>query len=382
MKSFVHHRAINKAGEEVCGDSFRTYAGGDRCFFVLSDGLGSGIKASIFSNLTVRIITAMAAADIPLSEIVRTVSRTLPLCRERGIAYATFTMADVSSDGFCELVSYDNPDPILVRGGKVFVPEWEERTIQDKKVKVASLQLDQGDAIFQVSDGVVYAGLGREMNFGWQWSNVAQFVADAFAETKSVEETVDRLLARVAELYGGEPGDDATVIGSEIRQIRSISLFTGPPMDRADDRKVVEAFLAAPGRKVICGGTTANIVARVTGRFAEVDISSARKDVPPMGIMEGIDLVTEGVLTISRAVQLLKEANLDERNIPEDRNGATELARALLGADHVKLFLGLRVDPLYQNPLLPLSISLRKYLGQELIALLRDAGKSVEIEYH
>lgn len=381
MRSFVYTRSLNRHGEPVCGDSVKSLAGEDRFFFVLSDGLGSGIKASIFSNLTVQIITTMAAADMPLSEVVRTVGRTLPLCKDRGIAYATFSMVDLSSDGFAEIINYDNPDPVIIKDGELFIPDWEERTIQDKKIKVVSLQLAQGDHIFLLSDGIVYAGLGSELTFGWQWDNVAKFIRDTHAETQSVDITIDRLIEKVRELYQGEPGDDATVIGSLIRQVRSVSVLTGPPMDRNVDEQVVRSFLATPGRKIICGGTTANIVSRITGRVSEVDISSARRDVPPMGIMEGMDLVTEGVLTISRAIQLMKDAALDERRIPEDRNGATELARALLQADHVKLYVGLRVDPLYQNPLLPLSISLRKFLTQELIDLLHKAGKSVETEY-
>lgn len=382
MKSYVFHRNLIKHGEVVCGDSVKYHAGEDRFFFVLSDGLGSGIKASIFANLTVQIIATMAAADMPLNEIVRTVSRTLPTCKERGLAYSTFTMADVTSDGFSELVTFDNPEPIVIHDGKLFRPPWEERTVHDRRIRVASLQLNQGDALFMISDGVVYAGLGHELNFGWQWENVARFVEEHLVQTGSVEQTVDLLTARVRELYGGQPGDDVTVLGAEIRQVRTVAVLTGPPMDPHDDRAVVKDFLAAPGKKVICGGTTANIVSRITKRISEVDISSARRDVPPMGIMEGIDLVTEGVLTISRAIQYMKEAKLDEKALPADRNGATELARALLGADHIKIFVGLKVDPLYQNPLLPLSVSLRKYLAQELIDLLQSAGKSVEAEYH
>jgi len=153
-------------------------------------------------------------------------------------------------------------------------------------------------------------------------------------------------------------------------------------MDRSDDSAVVNEFLQTPGFRIICGGTTTNIVARETGREAEVDVATARKDVPPMGSMAGVDLVTEGVLTISQTIQLLRQSKGDDRNLPADRNGAAELSRALLGADHIKFIVGLRVDPLYQNPLLPLSISLRKYLIEELVGVLRSAGKSVDIDYH
>ncbi|HWQ21725.1 MAG TPA: PP2C family protein-serine/threonine phosphatase [Clostridia bacterium] len=382
MRSYVYHRSLCKTGEEVCGDSVKYTASDENVFFVLSDGLGSGIKANIFSNLTVGIMLTMAAADMPIGEIVRTVSRTLPIDPERGMAYSTFTVVNVQPSGLSTFIVYDNPDPIILRNGALFMPDYEEKVVQDKILHKAVVQLSQGDTIFLISDGVTYAGLGMSLRFGWGWENAAAFVEETQRATQSVEKTVDMLIDKVDRLYGGRPGDDATVLGAIVRSLRRTVVLTGPPMDPADDAQVVSEFLQTPGEKVVCGGTTTNIISRETGRVAEVDVSTARPDCPPMGSMPGADLVTEGVLTISKAIQLVRQANGDERNIPHDRNGATELARTMLGSDHVKFIVGLRVDPLYQNPLLPLSISLRKYLIEELAGLLRTAGKSVDIDYH
>jgi hypothetical protein len=382
MRSYVYHRSLCKAGEEVCGDSVKYTASDENVFFVLSDGLGSGIKANIFSNLTVGIMLTMAAADMPIGEIVRTVSRTLPIDPDRGMAYSTFTVVNVQPTGLTTFIVYDNPDPIILRNGALFIPEYEEKVVQDKILHKAVIQLSQGDTIFLISDGVTYAGLGMSLRFGWGWENTAAFVEETQRTTQSVEKTVDVLIDKVERLYGGRPGDDATVLGAIVRSLRRTVVLTGPPMDPADDAQVVNEFLQTPGEKVVCGGTTTNIISRETGRVAEVDVNTARPDCPPMGSMSGADLVTEGVLTISKAIQLVRQANGDERNLPDDHNGAVELARAMLGSDHVKFIVGLRVDPLYQNPLLPLSISLRKYLIEELAGLLRTAGKSVDIDYH
>jgi hypothetical protein len=264
----------------------------------------------------------------------------------------------------------------------VFVPEYKETPVQDKVLHKAVVQLAQGDTIFLISDGVTYAGLGQSLSFGWGWDNAAAFVEETQRTTRSVDKTVDIVIDKVERLYGGHPGDDATVLGAVVRGLRRTAVLTGPPMDPADDERVVNEFLMTPGSKVVCGGTTTNILVRETGRVAEVDVTTARDDCPPMGSMPGVDLVTEGVLTISKAIQLVRQTKGDERNLPEDRNGAVELARILLSSDHVKFIVGLRVDPLYQNPLLPLSISLRKYLIEELAGLLRSAGKSVDIDYH
>ncbi len=382
MRSYVYHRSLRKEGEEVCGDSVKYTASDENVFFVLSDGLGSGIKANIFSNLTVEIMLTMAAADIPIGEIVRTVSRTLPVDPDRELAYSTFTVVNVQPTGLTTLIVYDNPDPIIIHDGSLFAPVYEDKPVQDKILRKAVVQLAQGDSIFLVSDGVTYAGLGSSLSFGWGWDNAAAFVEETQRATKSAEKTVNAVIDKVERLYGGHPGDDATVLGAVVRELRRTVVLTGPPMDPADDGRIVSEFLVTPGSKVVCGGTTTNIVARETGRVAEVDINTARADCPPMGSMPGMDLVTEGVLTISKAIQLIRQAQGDDRRLPDDRNGAVELARVLLGSDHVKFIVGLRVDPLYQNPLLPLSISLRKYLIEEMAGLLRAAGKSVDIDYH
>ncbi len=382
MQPYVYYRYLCKDGEEVCGDSVKYTASDENVFMVLSDGLGSGIKANIFSNLTVEIMLTMAAADMPISEIVRTVSRTLPIDLERGIAYSTFTVVNIQPTGLTTFIVYDNPDPIIFHDGQLLRPEYAEQLVQDKLLRKATVQLAQGDALILISDGVTYAGLGDDLPFGWGWDSAAAFVTASLKTAVSVEETVNALIDKVNRLYDGHPGDDVTVLGAVVREFRRCVVLTGPPMDRSDDSAVVNEFLQTPGFRIICGGTTTNIVARETGREAEVDVATARKDVPPMGSMAGVDLVTEGVLTISQTIQLLRQSKGDDRNLPADRNGAAELSRALLGADHIKFIVGLRVDPLYQNPLLPLSISLRKYLIEELVGVLRSAGKSVDIDYH
>lgn len=382
MHSYVYHSCLCKDGEEICGDSVKYTASDENVFLVLSDGLGSGIKANIFSNLTVEIMLTMASANMPIAEIVRTVSRTLPIDQERGIAYATFATVNVRPDGLTTFIVYDSPDPIIIHRGALLKPAYTEMLVEDKLLHKTTVRLAQGDAIFLVSDGVTYAGLGDKFPFGWGWAGTAQFIQQSLSANTAVEEVVTLLTDKVRRLYDGHPGDDATVLGLVVRELQRCVVLTGPPMDRLDDHAVVAEFLETPGVKVICGGTTTNIVARETGRTAEVDVTTARKDVPPMGSMDGIDLITEGVLTISRTIQLLRNSQGEERTLPADRNGAVELSRALLSADHVKFIVGLRVDPLYQNPLLPLSISLRKYLIEELAGLLRAAGKSVDIDYH
>ncbi len=383
MRSYVYQASLIKDGEDVCGDTVKYTAVDDSVLAVLSDGLGSGVKANILSRLTVEILHGMGAANLPLEVIFETVTRSLPVCRERGIAYAAFCVAKVGRQGRTQLWCYDTPDPVVISGGQVARPHYDSHDLDGRTVRVADLDLEQGDSIYLLSDGVLFAGLGRTYNFGWGWDHVSEFVAAQLRQSSgSVEATVRALSRQVRDLYGGRPGDDATVLGVEVRDIRRLIVFTGPPVDPDQDAAVTHRFLTTPGHKVVCGGTTANIVARETGWQSAVDFGTARPDVPPMGSMEGLEFVTEGVLTLARTIELIRDAADEPDHLPSERSGATCLARALLAADHVHFIVGLKVHPSLQNPLLPISVSLRRYLIEELERLLTAAGKSVVIEYH
>lgn len=383
MPSYVYHASLIKDGEDVCGDTVKYTAVDDSVLAVLSDGLGSGVKANILSRLTVEILHSMGAANLPLEVIFETVTRSLPVCRERGIAYAAFCVAKVGRQGHTQLWCYDTPDPVVISGGQVAHPDYQCHDLGGRTVRVADLELSQGDSIYLLSDGVLFAGLGRAYNFGWGWDHVAEFVAAQIGRPGgSVAATVRALSRRVLDLYGHRPGDDATVLGVEVRDIRRLILFTGPPVDPDQDAAVTHRFLTTPGQKVVCGGTTANIVARETGWQSTIDLATARPDVPPMGSMEGLEFVTEGVLTLAKTIELVRDAAGEAARLPAERTGATCLAQALLAADHVHFIVGLKVHPSLQNPLLPISVSLRRYLLEELERLLTAAGKSVVTEYH
>ncbi len=383
MASYVYHGALTKAGEDVCGDTVKYTAVEDSVFAVLSDGLGSGVKANILSTLTVEILHGMGAAGLPLEVIFETVTRALPVCRERGIAYSAFVVAKVDRDGWTQLWSYDMPDPILICDGHVLRPRLEPINIGGRTVRMAELAMSRGDGLFLISDGVPFAGLGQAYNHAWGWNHVADFVASTYAANGgSVSATVKTLIGHVDDLYHHRPGDDATVLGVEVRRVRKLIVFTGPPLDAEADGELVRRFLTTPGEKAVCGGTTANMISRETGWHSEVDAASGRPDVPPMSTMEGIDLVTEGVVTLAKTIDLLRAADGQAERLPDDRNGAVCLARALLAADHVHFFVGLSAHSAGQHPMLPISVSLRRFLVEELQRQLTAVGRSVVVEYH
>jgi len=373
-------RQINKKQEELCGDSVEFSTKPEWATLVLSDGLGSGVKASILSTLTTRIATRMLVEGLPLGEVVQTVSETLPICRVRKIAYSTFSMAQFFTEGHARLAAYDSPPPFLVRRNRIQHLAYDEREVGGKRICEYSFPLRNGDWLVLVSDGVLNAGIGGAYPLGWGWENVAGYLEGHTHESLSAEDLAEKLARVVSELYEGPPGDDVSVAVVKARWRRIVVVFTGPPVQREDDDRIVRTLVSSPGKQVVCGGTTANIVARELGRQITVDLETGTDAVPASGRIEGIDLVTEGTLTMTRALDIIR------RNEPNEElklkvDGASCLVVLLREADEVRILLGRAMNPAHQNPNLPINLGLKTQVVHALAEELRKSGKHVEIEY-
>jgi hypothetical protein len=375
--------SLNRQGEELCGDQVKVLRLPGRTIVVLSDGLGSGVKASILARLTTEIIVTMFREEAALQDVVETVVGTLPMCRVRKIAYATFVVLEIQhATGRFKLVNFDSPAPVHLHRGRVTELTRRPLTIEGRTIEITEGALERGDFLGLLSDGVIYAGMGVNLNFGWGRDEVATYL-EAAARTQpfSAEPLVRSVMQKTEALYGGEPGDDATFVGILVRNASRLKVFTGPPLDPADDERVVQRLLDFDGRKVVCGGTTANIVACQTGEAIDVDLTTLREELPPIGYIPGVDLVTEGILTLTRTIELLGETGGDPRRLPADRNGAVLLTRELLHADSIHVLAGEMVNPYYQNPLLPKSVSIRRHLLERLTDLLNRFHKQVTVEW-
>lgn len=379
----IYELSLNKKGEELCGDKVKYRKTENKTTIVLSDGLGSGVKANILATLTTEILITMLNADVPLEEVIKTVIGTLPICQVRKIAYATFTIIQINhKNNKFKVINFDNPPIFYLKKGKLIKLETKIENILDKKISVAEGYLERGDFLGAISDGVLYAGLGQTLNFGWGWDSIAKYIEGIFLQkASSVRHIIHSVIAETHSLYRGKIGDDATFVGVDVRKRNQLMIFTGPPLDKNKDNFYVEKFLNFHGKKIVCGGTTGNIVAKYLKESIEMDISTMRKELPPIGQLKGVDLVTEGILTISKAIDILKSCNCDVTRLPNDNNGAVLLVREILEADSVLLMLGQKINDFYQNPLLPKNISIRRNLIEELVQLLRDKQREVTIEY-
>ena len=373
-------RQINKKGEELCGDSVEFLTRPGLATLVFSDGLGSGVKASILSTLTTRIATRMLDEGLPLDDVVQTVSETLPICRIRKIAYSTFSMAQLFTEGNARLVVFDSPAPVLVRHNKIRNLVGEEREVGGKRVCDYSFPIGPGDWLILVSDGVLNAGIGGAYPLGWGWEALAGYLEGHVHAALSAEELAEKLGRVVEELYEGPPGDDVSIAVVKARSKRVLVLLTGPPVEKQDDARIVRALMSTPGKHVVCGGTTANIVARQLQRAVAVDLETGTDAVPATGRIDGIDLVTEGTLTITKALEIVRsDQPTDELKLKVD--GASRLALLLGEADEIRMLVGRAINPAHQNPNLPKQLGLKAQVVDALSEQLRRRGKEVTIEF-
>lgn len=379
----IFDRSLNKKGEELCGDQVKFIKTENKSTIVLSDGLGSGVKANILATLTTEILITMLNADVPLEEVIKTVIGTLPICQVRKIAYATFTIIQIDHQtNQFKVINFDNPPIFYFNKGRVIKLETKTEKIQGKKIISSEGKLERGDFLGAISDGVLYAGLGDTMNFGWGWDNIAKYMEKVFMNQATNSRTIiEQVMTETRSLYRDKIGDDATFVGVYVRKRNPVMIFTGPPLDVTQDEIYAERLLSFQGRKVICGGTTGNLVANYMGETIEMDISTMRKDLPPIGKLSEINLVTEGILTISKATEVLRKCNCDITRLPSDNNGAVLLAREILEADSIFFLVGQQINEFYQNPLLPKNISIRRSLIEDLVNLLQEKQKEVTVEY-
>lgn len=380
---FIEHGGANicKHGEILCGDSLSVAPIEGGKLMVLSDGLGSGVKANILATLTTKIATRLMERGLPLEEVVETLTDTLPTCQVRKIAYSTFTLLKVLEDGSAYLVEFDNPPTFFLKRGYVSQLQYKERVIGTRKIRESSIQLEAGDWLVTVSDGEIHAGIGGLLNLGWDWEKIAKFLETQVHEDVSAKKVARILVDRAYELYEERPGDDTTAGVLKVRPKRHANFMIGPPVKSEDDEKVGRRLLELPGRKIVSGGTTAGILARLLGKDVVVDLSSMTNKIPPTGHLEGLDLVTEGVHTVNNALATLeKTEDIDE--LVGLRDGASRLAWEFLYADSIRIFLGQAINPAHLNPNLPEEMGFKSRSVHAIVHLLKERGKEVTLEVY
>ena len=382
----IGYKSINHVGEELCGDHVDVVEESERStVVVLADGLGSGVKASILSTLTSKIISTMLAAGLPIEECVSTIAATLPVCSVRGVAYSTFTIIHLIDNEFAEIIQYDNPHVILIRDFRMYDYPKTEMTIGGKKIYKTSVRLMENDVFVAMSDGCPHAGLGTKYNFGWKREDIAEYMQALAAGGYTAKNLSTMLVDECDRLYGHQPGDDTTACVIKIRKREPMNILFGPPSNRDDANRMMSLFFSKEGKHIICGGTTSSIAAKYLGKTVRANLKFERSDVPPIAYIDGVDLVTEGVITMNKVIQYAKDY-LDENSMYEEwsfkNNGAALISQLLFEeATDINFHVGRAVNPAHQNPDLPINFNIKMNLVEELSECLRRMGKHIKVSY-
>jgi serine/threonine protein phosphatase PrpC len=388
----VGYFQINHAGEKICGDVFlsKRIPEENRVLCVLSDGMGHGVRANVLATLTATISLNFSIEHKDANAFAGIIMKALPVCSERKISYATYTIIDISMDGdTVSILEYDNPQTLILRGNRIYEPEWTHAKykgdVKDKRVvnlKKCSFVPQIEDRIVFCSDGITQSGLGNGIAMGWGRNNLIKFVREIIKATPDISaaDLAERVVKRAAanDLY--TPKDDLTCGVVYFRKARKALLCTGPPFNPEKDNEFTSILKNFDGKKIVSGATTTEIVARELGRTV-TDEERTDPALPPSSTMKGIDLVTEGVLTLSKTTYLLNQINLNS-NIQFGKGPADQICKLLIESDEIHILVGTRINESHHDPTLPVEIEIRKSLIQRLTKVLSERFmKVVTIEY-
>ena len=379
--------SLNKTGEQLCGDRVEVTGGGEanHTTLVLADGLGSGVKANILSTLTSKILCTMISGGMPIESCVETIAETLPVCSVRKVAYSTFSIISVTDNEIAELIQFDNPEIIVLRGGVRYDYPMTTRQIAGKTIHESRFPVEENDVFIAMSDGATYAGVGHALNHGWQRENIIDFAEANYLPGNSAKYIAGNIVDECNRLYEGEPGDDTTVAVVRIRARHPVNLMIGPPSTKDQDIKMMNLFFAKQGEKIICGGTTATIASRYLHRDLKPTLDYPDPEIPPISQLEGVDLVTEGVVTISRVLKYAEDF-LNGTDLSASwstrRDGASLIARELFEkATDINFCVGRAINPAHQNPDLPITFGIKIQLIENLAKCLEKMGKQIKVSY-
>ncbi len=376
----------HKATESCFGDSVLSekLPEEQRIISVLSDGLGSGVKANILSSMTTRMAMKFVESDLDLVRSAEVMMQALPVCQVRKISYATFSVVDAMLEGKTRIYEMDNPQCFIIRGCKQFHPSHHEISSpnwKDRIIHVYQLTAQEEDRIIIMSDGVTQAGLGNPLYpLGWQREGVWKFIENQIRRRPTIS-AYDLAKAIVHEALDKEPdkkaGDDISCTVIYFRNPRKLLLLSGPPFDEEKDKEIAEMIDYYDGKTAICGGTTANIIERELCLTCEMDKTTFDPNIPMASIMPGIDLVTEGILTLTEVYRMLKEGIDDDKD-----NAATRLAHLLLESDHIDFVIGTKINEAHQDPNLPMELDIRRNIVKKIFRLLQSKFlKEISVKY-
>ena len=381
----IGYKSINHYGEYLCGDHVDVVQqeNSSSKVVVLADGLKSGVKASILSTLTAKIISTMMAQGLSLEECVHTIAATLPISSEYGVAYSTFTIMHIIENETMNLIQYDNPMVIMIRDYHVVEYDKVESIIDGKKIYRSEIPLQENDIFIAMSDGCPGANNTLSYNKAWTEEDIGKFMETISPIGYTAKTLASILTEECNKLYDGKPIDDTTACVVRMIKRMQVNVIFGPPANPDDCDRMMSLFFSKAGKHIICGGTTASLAANYLGKPITTSAKYTVKGAPPMSEIEGVDLVTEGIVTIDKVLKYAKEyVGRDESYIEWSvQHDASALISRMLfeEATDINFYVGRAVNPAHQD--VSINFNVKMSLAEELTSCLRKMGKNVKISY-
>lgn len=375
----VNCQQKNHDGERICGDVFLSerVLGEERTIVVLSDGMGHGVKANVLATLTAKMALSFTKEHKEINKIAEIIMNTLPVCSVRQMSYSTFTIVDIEHGGATRILEYDNPECVVMRGNERFEPGWQCVILQSevnagKELRYCTFTPQKEDRIVIWGDGITQSGMGSEdYPFGWGLENAQDFVARLIKNEANISaRKLSTKLVNMAYLNDGyHPKDDISAATIYFRQPRKLLICSGPPFEKENDSKLAKKFKEFDGKKVVCGATTGDIISRELGLEIEDSFEFTDPDLPPISFMEGADLVTEGILTLSKVTEILSK--FSETSIP-GKGPADQIITLILESDEIHFIIGTGINVAHQDPSLPVELEIRRTVIKRMANLLQD----------
>ena len=373
-----------KYNQNAYGDYFASnrFPNMNRVVAVLSDGLGSGIKANILACMTSTMLLKFMESHSDIEKSCEIIMNSLPVCKVRGISYSTFSAIDCFENGKAKIVEEGNPDFIWIRNGEVLKPEYQtiqSKDFKNRKMKVYNIQLEKYDRIIFCSDGATQVAMGsKRYPLGLERSGLIKIILDKLAQNPEISsKDLSEYLVKQVELIAPnkELKDDTSVVSIYCRDPRESLIFTGPPYHQEKDNYYAKFFMDFKGKKAISGGTTANIISRELNIPVIAKLSMNAGKLPGLSEMQGVDLVTEGILTLTKTLEYLESGK-------SENNAAKTLMDFLLDSDVIYFLVGAQMNKAHYDPNLPIEIEIRKNIIKQMASVLEEKYlKKVNVQF-
>jgi serine/threonine protein phosphatase PrpC len=368
-----------KKSGQPCGDVVLWERNQAATLVILADGVGSGIKANLAATFTAQRLLTLLREDVPLREAFTSVVADSERAKKNQGPYTALTLIRILNDGHATALTYEMPLPIVVDNNYAFPMESKKRPGGSEPFTEAFVDLKKNDALILMSDGITQAGLGGRMPAGWGETGVVRYINRCFQTKISVLELATRILEQAWRLDGSAQHDDASVVRLYARTGQVVTVLSGPPEDKSHDTAVVREFLDAYGIKVVCGTSTAALTAREMGRSLKMGKASIGYVEPPRYELPGVDMVTEGAVTLNQVYNLLDE---DDVELPNPTSGVASLYSLLRFADRVNWVVGRASNPAHHDiRFTQMGVLPRLKIIPLLTEKLKAQGKLVVVRY-